>query len=315
MQNNLDNNWVSLHIFFNGDIYSTKADIVLKNIVQPFVELCKTNGWIAKYFFIRYNELGPHLRLRLQLKNEDCFNYLLEKFNEFIADNYPEYLKPVIKNKDGSVEKYLLINYELEIERYGGTEAIAVAEEFFFHSSEFCVTQIKELKSSDTSFRFGKGLIGMIALLKVFVDDKANAGNIMAYYRSGYLKVFAKEEFKDEWLKMFDSGFEKQSNQLIDYIQQIWDALDDIESLPESLLNYALNLKGIKEKLLELCLNGKITVHGKLIKHWNEVIASILPSYIHMHNNRLGISIRDESYLAHLIHNGLIQTGVFHNEQ
>ncbi|MFA7420503.1 MAG: thiopeptide-type bacteriocin biosynthesis protein [Melioribacteraceae bacterium] len=315
MRNNLDNNWVSLHIFFNGDIYSTKADRVLKDIVQPFVELSKTNGWIAKYFFIRYNELGPHLRLRLQLKKEDCFNQLLEKFNELIADNYPEDLKPVIKNKDGSVEKYLLINYEPEIERYGGMEGIGVAEEFFFHSSEFCVTQVKELNSDDTSFRFGKGLIGMIALLKVFVDDKASAGNTMAYYRSGYLKAFAKEEFKDEWLKMFDSGFEKQSNQLIEYIQQIWDALDDIESLPESLLNYAVNLRSIKEKLLELCLNGKIVVHGKVIEHWNEITASILPSYIHMHNNRLGISIRDESYLAHLIHNGLIQTGVLQNEQ
>lgn len=315
MQNNPDNNWVSLHVFFNGDIYSTKADRVLKDIVYPFAELCNANCWIEKYFFIRYNELGPHLRLRLKLKNEDYYNHLLEKFSEFITDYYPEDLKPVIKNKDGSVERYLLINYEPEIERYGGIEAIGVAEEFFFHSSEFCLTQIKELKSGDTSFRFGKGLIGMIALLKVFVDDKASAGNTMAYYRSGYLKAFAKEEFKEEWLKMFDSGFEKQSNQLIEYIQQIWDALDDIESLPASLLNFAVNLRSIKEKLLELCLDGKIVVHGKVIKHWNDVTASILPSYIHMHNNRLGISICDESYLAHLIHNGLIQAGVLQNEQ
>ena len=62
----------------------------------------------------------------------------------------------------------------------------------------------------------------------------------------------------------------------------------------------------VSKKIRYLFDDNKIVLGGKKVDDWNTCIFSIVPSYIHMMNNRLGITIQEESYLAYLISKGMI---------
>ncbi|MFE2225529.1 thiopeptide-type bacteriocin biosynthesis protein [Streptomyces kronopolitis] len=52
--------WVCAHVF-----YDTDQDALLTRCVQPLVSELEKHGLIQRYFFLRYWEGGPHVRLRL----------------------------------------------------------------------------------------------------------------------------------------------------------------------------------------------------------------------------------------------------------
>ncbi|MFI1966512.1 lantibiotic dehydratase C-terminal domain-containing protein [Streptomyces pathocidini] len=52
--------WVCAHIF-----YDTDQDVLLADCVRPLVTELVSDGLVQRYFFLRYWEGGPHVRLRL----------------------------------------------------------------------------------------------------------------------------------------------------------------------------------------------------------------------------------------------------------
>jgi thiopeptide-type bacteriocin biosynthesis protein len=52
--------WISLHVFYTGPL-----DRVITEAVGSLVGTFTSKGSIDGYFFLRYWESGPHLRLRL----------------------------------------------------------------------------------------------------------------------------------------------------------------------------------------------------------------------------------------------------------
>lgn len=102
------------------------ADLVLEEIIQPLVEYFQQKEYISKWFFIRYNDPKPHLRVRLLLNNINYYNEILEKINhafEQIIDS-------------GEISHILIDTYNREIERYG-KNTMEDAESLFHKNSEF----------------------------------------------------------------------------------------------------------------------------------------------------------------------------------
>ena len=80
---------------------------------------------IRKYFFIRYSDPEPHLRVRVQAIQRDdvpqTFGLFMEWFDEL--------------RQRGLLSNIVIDTYQRETERYGGPELIGKAEEYFFHDS------------------------------------------------------------------------------------------------------------------------------------------------------------------------------------
>ena len=53
-------NWISIHIF-----YASNANPMLIEALEPLVNDLRERGLIRRYFFIKYWQEGPHVRLRL----------------------------------------------------------------------------------------------------------------------------------------------------------------------------------------------------------------------------------------------------------
>ena len=60
-------------------------------------------------------------------------------------------------------------------------------------------------------------------------------------------------------------------------------------------------LANLARRLRELFDQGRLCLDSRTAADWNEHVDWIVPSYIHMMSNRLGVSIQEESYLSVLI--------------
>ena len=299
MQNNLE--WLSGYVFHKGHLYSYESDRVILEVIEPFVKKCFENEWIKNYFFIRYSVDGAHIRIRFFGESEKLQNIVKPEFEQFIKLNFPEDLK--VDSPDYSVLKW--VEYEPEIERYGGEYAIKIAEECFHYSSDFAIQMLHDVENGNNSQRLGKGLIATNIIIYAFAQNTELGLSLSDSYHNGYLfRIAEQEDVKNNVLEMFNDGFEKQSDTLIEFVNTLWEVLEIESELPESLEEFYNNILQIRKKLTALNEEGKL-IPNKPELTIEQKLLYVVPSYIHMMNNRLGISIPEESYLTFLISKAL----------
>ncbi|OGU37169.1 MAG: hypothetical protein A2068_01585 [Ignavibacteria bacterium GWB2_35_6b] len=302
--------WLSSYIYFKGDIYESECDRIILSVVKPLVLYGKEKKWFDKYFFIRYGERGSHIRLRFfgdTKKLTNNFKLYIKNYINTFADKELLSIPLSVPGQPEYDSNLIWIDYEPEIERYGGEEAVKLAEEFFCYSSEAAIELIKQMELNDRSSRLGKGLLSTLILIYVFLPDRKQASNFFNQYSGGYLMALGTtEDLKSMWVDAFNNGFDKQSEKLIEFINLIWEALENNDELSGTLDVYKNNIIIIKEKLKILFDTGVINKNGIKIENWYDCVRMIISSYVHMMNNRLGISIKEEAYISHLINKALI---------
>ncbi|HEX8905515.1 MAG TPA: thiopeptide-type bacteriocin biosynthesis protein [Longimicrobiaceae bacterium] len=315
-----DSRWLAVHLFFNHPgIYTTECDRVIKEVAEPFVRRFQREGWGDRHFFIRYSEHGPHVRLRLHGRGDVLEGTVLPALREHVRALYPDvsfekpdvpaYSPPSPSESAEPAEGEPLrlthaaeIEYEPETERYGGVEGVRLAERFFEISSEAAYALLHRM-GSERSSRLGKGLLTVVELVHVFCrGDRQQAVRWMRQYNSGYLRGVARdEEGRQAWIGAFDSGYDAQAETLGAYVEEVWSRMDEGEELSEALDLYRdglLEVRGHFEELFEARRLGRTP---EPFTQWEMAVTSICSSYLHMMNNRLGITIQEESYLAYLV--------------
>src|SRR5205807_10366290 len=102
------------------------ADRVLCEVVAPFVRKLIHSGAVDRWFFIRYGDPEWHLRVRFHGTPENLHAEVLPALQTAVS--------PLLD--DGRLWRVQLDTYEREVERYGGPEAIELAEKLFHADSE-----------------------------------------------------------------------------------------------------------------------------------------------------------------------------------
>jgi thiopeptide-type bacteriocin biosynthesis protein len=114
------------------------VDRVLRDAIAPFVRDVLGRGDASHWFFIRYHDPDPHLRVRLAGPPGRLTSTVLPALERAVA--------PLIAL--GAVRKLVLDSYDREVERYGGDHGIELAERLFWRDSE-AVLGIVELLDGD----------------------------------------------------------------------------------------------------------------------------------------------------------------------
>lgn len=184
------------------------ADLILEEEIQPLVEYFQQKEYISKWFFIRYNDPKPHLRVRLLLNNVIFYNEMLEKINQL----FEQFID------SGEISNIQIDTYNREIERYGNN-TIEEAESFFHKNSEFtlqCLHYDDEEKIIISIFYIEELLnkIGLSIWEKLIwindfnaafkaefnADKKLNSSIDKKYrkFKSKYIEFLQADEFSDE---------------------------------------------------------------------------------------------------------------------
>jgi thiopeptide-type bacteriocin biosynthesis protein len=300
--------WLSEYLFVPANIYGGECDEVVRRVVEPFVGTCRERGWIDGWFFIRYSERGFHVRLRLHGRESVLRGQVQPALVELVRSIYPDAAEgyPELPPAGEGITNFLEVAYEPEVERYGGPDAIGLAEEVFEKSSEAAVALLAKVSPTERSGRLGKALLAMVVLMHAFRPERGGAADFAQNYGINYLRsLVPDEERRAAWLNAFGSGFEQQAGTLTAYVDEAWERLETGEPLSDALDRYRDDMAAAAARFRELFDAGKVLREGRPIEQWDFAVPAIVSSYVHMMNNRLGVSIQEEAYLAYLINRAL----------
>lgn len=296
-------NWISTYIFHNATL-----DSLLIEHIEPLINKLKREHYINNAFFIRYWEGGPHIRLRLDVTDMSTSKTL----KSIITEETNTYFETK-KDTEYTIE---FKEYVQELERYGGKKAIQVAEHIFIKSSQITLDLIKKnYETWDYSMAISNAMKMHIILIKsVFKTLDASIHFFKLLYVNWLqhsIKIREDNTVDPNEIKKvqsyFGQSYTKQKKIIQQLITYLWDE-SNYEDWLQDWSTFCLDLNKDIEKLAaknaivfpeSINLEGFSSVPSKDIPKF-----LLLDSYIHMNNNRLGIYLRDESFIAFLLLKG-----------
>ena len=153
------------------------ADRVLLDTVAPLAAETQLNGAADRWFFVRYADPDPHLRVRFAGRPERLLRDVLPALQAAAAALID----------DGVMWRLQLDTYEREIERYGGDEAIDLAEELFAADSEAVIDVLKGPAGRPVAdLRWRAALVGIARLVVDLGLDEQEQRRLAAESCAGY---------------------------------------------------------------------------------------------------------------------------------
>ena len=239
-------------------IYCTpvSADQLLSKVIAPFLKANAEN--IALWFFIRYQDPEPHIRLRIKSRLTDAGS-LLAAFNKYSGRKQYKHLVREIKSA----------TYQREIERYS-EELMEVVECYFCAGSAWVINM---LRSNSISSGFpGGDELSSFSLVYLLAQDFLTDTELVSLFFRWRSESFLKEFKAEKSLKVsLDTKYRKFGKAL----QTAMDSPLAADDLP-----------GGKETLRDL--RQSLSVVADRSKHWvDERRFVLLADLIHMQVNRM----------------------------
>ncbi|WP_211220248.1 lantibiotic dehydratase [Rudanella lutea] len=169
--------WLYLKIY-TGE---KTSDDLLANVLYPIVEQLLTKGVIDQFFFVRYKDVDPHLRLRFHGNPYlDFHHVVMRQVEEALHDRV----------QDGVVHRVQMDTYVREIERYGH-EQIELCELIFHCDSLTTLAFLAQHKAVfDESSRFAFAVAKINWLLTGAGLSIAERSQLMNQMKDGFFHEF-----------------------------------------------------------------------------------------------------------------------------
>jgi thiopeptide-type bacteriocin biosynthesis protein len=288
--------------------------------IRPVIDSLLASGATSRFFFLRYWQGGPQVRLRVlaptdlplgppagieERIEEGIESFLSEEPGEPAIDTsglYDEMERDVARRRQEDTVAIVTGNcvrrvpYEPEYEKYGGPQGVKVAEELFHRSSEIVLDTISEIDGSARR-RMGIGWVMSFSALRAAGLRGPEIADFFAYY----CRLWSPWAVDDRELR-WKRGLEEHRAQLIRQASAMLSGKAASEQTErwEAAVGHAWSSVRLHadDVLPHVDFIGRDTSR----EHRQR---ALLASYIHTHNNRLGIIPGGEAYLAYLGHHAV----------
>jgi hypothetical protein len=141
----------------------------------------------------------------------------------------------------------------------------------------------------------------MVVLLGSLTRERGEAVMVAEIHRDYWARAAGLDSRTPELRGRYEAGYDRNTEAL-DQVEAIWAALDEgPAALPEPLDAYAAGAAGVAARLRAVQEAGGLDAGTGPITSWGSALRGLVPSYLHMMNNRLGVTPAEESFLAHLV--------------
>ncbi|MEO1368948.1 MAG: thiopeptide-type bacteriocin biosynthesis protein, partial [Acidobacteriota bacterium] len=217
-------NWFSAHLFVKPVQEHYRGDRVLIEAIDKWLEDCRHETRITRHFFIRYSELGSHIRLRIEGEDGSIMGWgrdLVSRFAQLSSSLDSDQFGVYQKSNHDLISHVRFIDYEPELTRYGGRQAVEVAESLFHLSSETCLQLLKLDPTGGPALRRAFGLLAIVTLIQAMADgDEEYEVDLAAAYRDfgwdihqyGRRSTAGPSEPDADWRAPFEGGYSRQSD-------------------------------------------------------------------------------------------------------
>ncbi|MFG0294285.1 MAG: thiopeptide-type bacteriocin biosynthesis protein, partial [Maioricimonas sp. JB045] len=181
--------WAWLNLFAGN----TTIDRLLVDEIRPRIGRWTASGQIDRWFFLRFNVPGNHLRLRLHGEATELQQTVIPELNRMAAGLLD----------DGLVSRAQWDTYEPEVNRYGGSDALPLAEEIFSADSDAALDLIAAYGGdAGADLRWRIVLLGLDRLLDDLGFDLTQKQVIARHSADEFAREFS-----------FEGPFRKQFSQ------------------------------------------------------------------------------------------------------
>lgn len=260
--------WLYVNLYCPANIQNE----FLTNTVAPFSGTLMIEHTITQWFFIRFVDQKPHIRLRFRLgkvcRGENLLSQVLEWMN-LCKDN-------------GYIFDAAIHPYERETARYGGPQLISMAETVFCQDSQAVIRLLSIFKKIDIKKQI---FIGAWSAISILMD--------LGFHRRAQLEMLDKyvnnnkykQEFRAMKAQFFSVMSQEYNSGAMNYERDVLEA-------------FAFRTEALK-------IYGRL-LHQHSENLWNDVY-DIVSGLLHMDFNRLfGIDREKEeqclSLARHAIH-------------
>ena len=239
------------------------TDLVLTEHLSLIIENLKEAKLIDKWFFIRYNDSGTHIRFRLHLTDYSAYNHIMYLINSELS--------PLFENH--TIANIQIDTYNRELARYG-SESIEMVEDLFCFDSEFVVNFISLIDSSILdNIRWQAALISVDSLLNDFELTLLQKSELI---KGLYTAFFAEHGGKKELKLALDKKYRELKKVVVECFE-IETKTDYLVALYELLKNRSERSKVCIASILKLKSEGKLELE----------LTELVESVIHMNLNRI----------------------------
>ncbi|MFF4317970.1 lantibiotic dehydratase C-terminal domain-containing protein [Streptomyces sp. NPDC001568] len=325
--------WQALHVF-----YAANPQPLLVNCVRPLIASLTEDGLLAGHFFINYWLEGPHVRLRLRpvspeaepevrrraqeavsvfLKARPALyevdsGFLNEFYNTLFDIEFPEGDRAAFMGADGRMNlrpnnSFSEEPYEPEYGKYGGPAGVELAEWHFAHSSDLVMEALSTMNLHVRTVLLGTSAQLMMVMAGVFLPDREELGGYLDRYYQFWHQAFPGTGFIGS--AEYDRTYAQTGPGLGRRFAAVLEAVGSGETgrLPGFLAGWAEHCRELRRRAEALAVSGELVFRSwdgsrdEKVTDPAVALPLLLSPYMHMTNNRLHVTIRDEAYLAHLL--------------
>jgi thiopeptide-type bacteriocin biosynthesis protein len=273
--------WKSYRIYYQN--YAMYDGLIL--LLADLMERWMAEGNISKWFFLRYWEDGPHIRIRYLGPEGQDAEELFEKARSWIRQHpagsrltKQEYFRnhkfdgvPLPLEQLGWYEEGEIVAkpYEPEYERYGGVRLMPLTETLFLESSRMAVRLLRLTQQSSFTARFLVAMTAVEELANLFFAGNVRLGGVVSYYRKS----------ADSWKRLYQLERMPIPDRFVqarkDYLR--------LKEAASRLIRSDEEYGRLRERLIAGCSAIADAIED------DQKVRSIFYSHLHMLNNRLGM--------------------------
>lgn len=149
--------WVSVHIYSDQHLLDKLGDQIILALIERSPTCVAERDGETAYFFIRYADPHPHIRFRVKTSLP------------------PEAVRSLLGESVQELSRIELHPYEPEWNRYGGVEGVRVAETWFQASSRFAAHNLKRVSGLDRVRRLAVATHAAALILRAFLPERLDA--------------------------------------------------------------------------------------------------------------------------------------------
>ena len=264
----LGSEWLFLKLYVSRDLH----DDLLVGPLRAFARNMLAAGFAEDWFFLRYSDPDPHLRLRFRGDQEVLLGRLLPALCERCTW--------LITN--GPCLKYSFDTYDREIERYGGMEGIELAESLFCADSQAVVDVLAALAPAG-KLDLERQVLAVLTIDDLLMSLGADARSRLAWARR-------RVQDRHQAGQVYRQHSKRLRLLLSDPAQTLTDLPGGAAVLP-ILAERRRALSPVAERLTALASQRTL----------GQPLTALYDSYAHMHCNRLGLDRAAEEEVIGLL--------------
>ncbi|WJI81252.1 MULTISPECIES: thiopeptide-type bacteriocin biosynthesis protein [unclassified Mesorhizobium] len=312
-----------MHVFYNVDDLRT----IINECIRPTVEELLNSGLVSRFFFIRYWEGGTHIRLRLLPSSDAMRDAVMHQAAgrvRLYLDKYPSLFEPDPKVMIPAMRRLFVTEYgtasysmrygeadiplrpnnaisfetyEPEVARYGGKYGVSLAEQHFHISSLTALKILMVPNNRRRSSLLGNSFLLMLHFALAFYGDLGRTASFFSGYRSTFRELELDASAEVVYMDHFHRQRSLFPTSVVELLEMNSYLRSDTSSSLSGLIGHA---DWLREQVKDLIDRGHLSFGSELLSP-DAMANHMLGHFLHMWNNRIGVRISEELYIAHMI--------------